>query len=425
MTNQSSFNRAITLSLLFIFMFTFACRSSTDPDPEPEPEEIIGEQELAIEVASSDREPLTGYNIDIDGPTSASSDNVSESTFVLTDLASGEYSVTVEKDGFITGQIAFTLDVPEDISDSFFATRSIFIREKTPPVTINNNEDTSVATAPSEDPDGEGATIFDIPAGSFPDEVLDEDGNVSMSVTRMRTNQITQTDDEIVLDEFAFDPSGFELNNPISMSFFVAIDTDFFEGASYALQPGNIPLTVVDDPAAIQSASKIYGHQNHQNVGSLFLTAPRSATVVSPLTTLVMIKSQIDAGGGGASGFSMDFTDETSFNVVQSLTSECGAPNTLSFTEDIGPAADQTEERNLFSRFTTDIPEFVANKSYSKTETARQDRRIQQTAEIKSRTLTVTTFRGQTQVNSSTLTFNMDEVKFGAELLPCHDSGGN
>lgn len=222
-----------------------------------------GETELTIEVVGEDDSALTDYDIAIDGPTSVSESGVTNSQYTFTDLASGTYSITITKDGYIVAETETDVELSEETSAGYSSEVIVVLTEREPPVTVNSNEDTMVETAPSRSPGTSGAlTELEIPAGTFPDDVVAEDETVQVSVTRYRPNRVRSNGEGTVQNVFALEPSGVELNNPVEMDIPVALPEGLFAGAakatglaaaneidgiSFVLMPGNIPVELVEE----------------------------------------------------------------------------------------------------------------------------------------------------------------------------------
>lgn len=244
--------KIVPLFIIVGLTLAVGCSTSTDSDPdpepptrEPEPVERVGDKELTVSVIDrGDDTGLTGFNIEITGPVSASAENVSSSEFVLEDLESGEYTIAVTRDGYVEASITETFEVPEEESADFFAGATISLRELTPPVKVDNSEATTVKTGK---PDAEDATeeeevTLAIPANTFPAEVVNEDGSVDISVTRARPAEATRGESGGQLSESLILSPAAQLNDTVSITIPIR-DVEGLEGVEYVLQPGNIPLT--------------------------------------------------------------------------------------------------------------------------------------------------------------------------------------
>lgn len=235
---QHSHKLITILIISLLIMFVYACGSTTDSD-EPDSIVIEGVRELVIVVTDRQYNPLSGFDIEIDGPTSASESGVSDESFVLTDLKSGKYTINVSLVGYVSATITADIELSDEISETYLGTEVVSLSPLSPPVTVDNSDDVTVFTAPSQEPGyGNVETEISIPAGSFPDDLLDEDGNIEIRATRSSPNQITPEGTGTVQDFFDFEPDGVELNNEIEL----VIIIDSYEGIPYVLQPGDIPL---------------------------------------------------------------------------------------------------------------------------------------------------------------------------------------
>ena len=243
------------LSVLIIALLAYSCSTSSDepnPDPEPEPPpreeepvDRVGDRELTIIVIDRDDESeLTGYSIEIEGPVSASEEGVASEEFVLTDIVSGEYTITVTLDGYVAATVTESYELPEEESDDFIAETVISLRQMSAPVQVSNNESTTVRTGkPDVDDEAEEdeEVTLQISADTFPADVVEEDGSVNISVTRARPAQVTRDDTGQVNESLILTPATV-LNNPVEITIPMR-NIEGLENVKYVLQPGNIPLT--------------------------------------------------------------------------------------------------------------------------------------------------------------------------------------
>lgn len=293
MTNlKSLYFWAFTITLFVSFAVFSACQSTTEPEPpiEPEPIERVGERTFTFTVIDrKSEEELTGYNIDIAGPVTASETNVSTAQFILADVESGEYTITVSLNGYVNSEITEVLEVPEETSADYAGQTTISLRETTPPVTVDNTVATTVQTGEPDEEDAteEEAVTLEIPANTFPADVVNEDGTVDISVTRAKPADTDQTDDGLSSESIILTPAA-TLNNPVTITIPIR-DIEGLENLTYALQPGNIPL--VPDGSGNLVATITPDHSSNgfspANINTnATLTNFQEYKVISPNTTL-------------------------------------------------------------------------------------------------------------------------------------------
>lgn len=276
MTKIIKSKKIIFTSIVALLFISYACSDTVDVITYDSPEFTIqGERELIVSVNSSDGQALTGYDIIIDGPTSASQSGVSQSTFLFTDLATGEYTITASRDGYVSSSINLEINLPSDDTESYFNEAELFMRERAPSVVVNNNGESVIETAPSDAEGQEGQTVsMMIPAGAFPQDAVDGEGNINISVTRSVPSQIDNEYNEgSTQDIFDFEPAGLELNEDIEIDIPVAMseqmaaslgisssDSGSDNGINFVLQPGNIPVELVEEnskSASVTSGSSL------------------------------------------------------------------------------------------------------------------------------------------------------------------------
>lgn len=251
-------NKITALSLILFVGLFFACQTSTSPEePGVEPPEIPdGERAMVIDVTDRDGVSLTGYNIEITGPTSVTASNVGESSFRFDDLESGDYTVLITRDDYLNARLSIQVELPGDRTEEYFIQDIASLAKKAPPVLIRNDEESSVETDSSDEGAAEDEKmVMSIPANSFPANVQDADGNVQVRVSRAAPSQFTQgSGGGVVSDEIIMEPAGVTLNQPVK----ITIPINATPGVQYVLQPGNIPLTQISGKraASVSSASQ-------------------------------------------------------------------------------------------------------------------------------------------------------------------------
>ncbi len=263
MTKIIKSRKVIFTSIVALLFISYACSDTVDVITYDSPEFTFeGERELLVSVNSSDGQALTGYDIVIDGPTSSSQSGVSQSTFTFTDLATGEYTITASRDGYVSSSINLEINLPSDDTESYYNEAELFMRERTPSVMVNNNAESVIETAPSDAEGEEGQNIsLTFPAGTFPQNAVDGDGNISISVTRSVPSQIDNEYNEgTTQDILDFEPADLELNEEVEIDIPVSISDQLVaslgisspnsgsdNGISFVLQPGNIPVELVEE----------------------------------------------------------------------------------------------------------------------------------------------------------------------------------
>tara|TARA_R100001143_G_C3361083_1_gene135884 strand:- start:6284 stop:7501 length:1218 start_codon:yes stop_codon:yes gene_type:complete len=405
MTNKRAlFTRTLTLFLLAMLTFLAACKTSTDPDPEPpiepEPIERVGTKELTINVINRDDETdLTGFSIEIEGPVTASETNVSTAQFTLSDVVSGEYTITVSRSGFVNSQVTEELEVPEEVSSDYNAETTISMRATTPPVQVTNNEDSTVQTGQPDEEDAEEdeAVTLQIPANTFPANVVKEDGTVDISVTRAKPSEAQQSDEGLVAESLILTPEA-ELNNPVTITIPIR-DIAGLEDAEYVLQPGNIPISrdgsgnLVATITPDRSTSD--GFDQTSNFNGL-----------SPIRIFRQYRVTIP---------NYRVTETDGFTDFRLLSSQCG--QALNVNYDIPGVTIPI----LIQVFGNDYRRFRTNRFQPVTVAAVPNRIVTIQARNATRTLTLT--RGNTEV--STVTVNRAVVQTANPItVACHNSGG-
>jgi len=270
-------NKLIVASLLSFIFISYACSDTVDVLTFDTPELVIeAERQLLVTVNTSGGQSLTGYDITIEGPTSASESGVGESTYLFTNLSTGDYTITASRDGYVTASVDVEIVLPQNETESYYNEAELFLRERAPFVVANNNEDNVIQTGPSDAEGVEGETVsMSIPAGAFPQDAVDEDGNISISLTRSVPSQVDTEFEGAASDIFDFAPDGLDLNEEIELEIPIAIPAQLVaslgiasgpynansgHGISYVLQPGNIPVELVEDNGSNSAISGDSGY---------------------------------------------------------------------------------------------------------------------------------------------------------------------
>ena len=203
-----------------LWILVISCADTVDTIRYENPPSLIDvKRQLTVSVESIEKEPLTNFGILIDGPVSASTISVTESSYILDEITSGRYSISITKEGYLSTAITRDILVPEDVSSSFSVDVTIRLNEVEPPVTVDADEDATVDVAPSSSSASEGElTTLTVPANSFPEELVDESGQVEISVTRSTPSDVIQTQDGVVQDIFTFDFPNVDETYPITFN---------------------------------------------------------------------------------------------------------------------------------------------------------------------------------------------------------------
>lgn len=230
------------LPALFLVLFAGSCADTVDTIRYENPPSLVDvKRELVVFVEDVDKSPLVNFDIVIEGPVSANVTGISESSFTLEELASGTYTITLIKEGFLQSSISREILVPDDVSSSFSVEVTIRLKEVEPPVVVDNDADTSVDVAPSSASTSEGqTTTIDIPANSFPEELANEEGDIEISVTRSTPSDVIETSDGVVQDIFTFDFPAVEETYPITFNQPIGISI-----------PVNLPASILESINAV------------------------------------------------------------------------------------------------------------------------------------------------------------------------------
>lgn len=409
--------RLATISLLLFVTLIYACQTSTEPEPEPEPEpripvpvETVGDKEFTFTIIHrGTEEELTGYDIDIDGPVSASASGVSTAQFTLEDVVSGEYTITVSLDGFVDVTVTEELEVPEVVSVDYFAETTISLREMTPPVKVNNSEASTVKTGKpdAEDAEDDEEVTMQVPANTFPANVVNPDGTVDISVTRTKPSQITQSDDGLVRESIVLTPAT-TLNSPVAITVPIRVIPGL-EDAEYVLLPGNIPLNQVGSgnlEASIQTGVSTDGPVAYQTFeAEIDRFQEYKVALVSSFVTSTKGFSASRNIGNGQCNAAIDFD-----YLVQGIASRLSS-NTFT-AEDIDAA-------NRLMTF-IDLTRYVSDKVVTINIPA-DDGILRASARNETRTYDISL-----SDESYSLTVNLPFVQTNEpQRVSCHDGGGS
>ena len=226
----------------------------TAPEPPVESERI-----LAVNVTDASGTDLTGYDINITGPTQISATGVAQPQFVFSNLANGIYSITIERDQYVTDSVSEIVVLPADEANSYYNEVTVVLYERSEPVSVNNATGGTVSTAVAkrEGISGQTASIT-FPGNAFPSGLEDENGNVNFSMTRAASGRLNNSFPEgTVIDFFDFQPSDFDLNEEAEIEFPLNIPAELAGAAGniqFVLQPGNIPVELIEEAGKFKTA---------------------------------------------------------------------------------------------------------------------------------------------------------------------------
>jgi len=373
--------------LILLPLLIYACSDGVTPLDLPDAE-ITTEQQIQINVTNVTGEPLTGYNLSIDGPTTLDRKDVGESSFIFKDLAEGNYSISIEKDGYVPAESVAEVELLGGEAISHYDEINIVLQERSQPVMLNNRDGGVIRTAPSGEQDIFGEMIeLSFSAGALPDELADESGWVQISADRILPSGIDEEFEGTVQSYLRFDPLITDLNEPVTIE--IPVKKSSYDGPelTYTLQPGNIPLEVVDSPGtnAETRAKSGRGQQMRANAPGL----QNRAVVVN-----VKVRQ------------SVNWTD---FEVLEE--GGCGESFSVNHTVtsgDAGPLA--MEHSNLAAKLSGQ--EYTLEKNFN----GIPDKEI--TVEARNR---VRTFTVEDEVSE----LNVNPIQFRKTLTDCHNSGGN
>lgn len=385
--------RPLTILLL---VAVFGCSENVDTITYETPQvSEEGETELTIEVIDAEDAAVTGYDIAIEGPTTVSESGVGSSAYTFTDLQSGTYSITITKEGYLEAETEAEVELPEEATGGFSSEVLVVLTKKTPPVKVDNSQDTTVETAPSNNPGEEGlTTTLNIPAGSFPDDVVNEDGTVDLSVTRSNPNNVIETEEGTVDDVILFDPEGTELNNPIEVSIPIEVPQELEGNIQYVLMPGNIPLELTENAQSAMVAAGSAGYQ-----------AVKKGTAEIEILGEYYVVADVEVRQSGAT-----FTEPV---VVE--TSGCGEGVDAEYSIDVVPPG------QAIQRFVSGYAKNSRTVTKSLSKNGVEGLKITVRGQHKTKTITLLDGDGNTILEE---TVNLPAIRLTVETSNCHNSGG-
>jgi len=249
---------------LFTLLLFAACKETVTNITYDTPElPVEVERTLTVKVTDALGNDLTGYDINITGPTQISATDVAEPQFVFDNLADGSYSITVQRNQYVTDSINEAVVLPAEESESYYNEVNMVLYERSEPVTVNNAAGGTVSTAVAyrEGITGQTASIT-FPGNAFPADLQDDNGNVNFSLTRAAPATLNNSFPEgTVIDYFDFQPSDFDLNEEAEIEFPISIPDEMAGNAGsvqFVLQPGNIPVELTEETGKIETAQGVF-----------------------------------------------------------------------------------------------------------------------------------------------------------------------
>ncbi len=181
-------NRLFPMILLLAMVMVSSCNDPVGTITLETPEIPDGARELTIRATDSKNAPISGFNLQITGPTSVSA-TVPGSEYVFTNLASGLYTIVITKSGYVGDSFQLPVVLPTNPKVDFKATAVVKATQLATPVPVSNATGGTVqAPGPSNAGPRSQPTQVSIPAGAIPGT-----GSTQVSVTHTAPVPITQT----------------------------------------------------------------------------------------------------------------------------------------------------------------------------------------------------------------------------------------
>lgn len=391
---------------LFLAVVMYGCSDAVGTIEYTTPPVVPGERVLSIKVENPAGQPVTGYDLSIAGPTTASVSNVGSATYNFSNLNSGEYTITATRSGYVEGAVREQIELPADISSNFRGEVKVVLTPRAPAQPVSNASGATIQTAPA--PGSAQATItLNIPPNAFPASALDASGNVNVGLSRAKAGATTTTSQEgsTPSDIFDFEPSGVTLNIPIE----AALELDI---------PANLNLATTQltlegqDGAIIQlvpdgsTASKTFVNED----GELMATRRFVFSINRLQRYALIVPIRITTTSGW-----------TNFRNVASSPS-CGAGVNAVYNFSRGVL--NTLQLNYMTSFTNfPLSDLNINPNYSDSYTVEGVQGVRSVVSARNRTQTRSFVQGSTTLAS--FTFNVNTVEFRVTTTNCHNSGGN
>jgi len=181
-------NRLFPMILLLAMVMVSSCSDPVGTITLESPEIPDGARELVIRATDSKGASISGFNLQITGPTTANA-TVSGAEYVFTNLASGLYTIVITKSGYVGDSFQLPVVLPTNPKVDFKASAVVKATQLTPPVPISNATGGTVQSpGPSNTGPRSQPTQVSIPAGAIPGA-----GTTQVSVTQTAPVPITQT----------------------------------------------------------------------------------------------------------------------------------------------------------------------------------------------------------------------------------------
>ncbi|REL33815.1 carboxypeptidase regulatory-like domain-containing protein [Rhodohalobacter sp. SW132] len=359
-------------------------------------QEIENEQQLLINVVDVNENSITGYTLDIEGPVSHHQSGVTKSTFALDNLQDGTYKITVKKEGYLDAETDITVDLPGKDVTSHYDEVSLVLQQRADTQVIDYREGGIIRTAPSVENEifGEPITLSFSPY-ALPSSLADETGHVQISANRIIPTDIDETYEGTVQSYIIFDNGIGELNESVSIEIPMQIASEYAGELTYTLQPGNIPLEIVE--------SSVSGSNEMQNKGS----RGRQMRAKAPGLQNYAVVANLQVRQ------SVSWTD---FKVVEQ--GGCEEDVTVSYTLESGDAKTLAQQHsNLASK--------LSGQTYTLDKTFKGVPFKKVTIEVRNkiREFTVRELPSKTEIEHSEV--QEKPIQFRTILKDCHNSGGS
>lgn len=399
-------NKLSLLTGMLLAVVMYGCSDSvgtinyTTPPVEP------GERVLTIRVESAAGAALTGYDLNITGPTSASVSNVGSSTYAFSNLNNGEYTITATRTGYVEGAVREQIELPADIGADFRGEVKVVLTPRAPAQPVSNASGATVQTAPAPGTTT-ATTTLTIPPNAFPASVLDANGNVNIGVTRAKAGATTQTSqaNSTPADVFDFEPSGVTLNAPVEAELEVNLPANLSaSGLEMVLEGAD--GTILTLTPANTSVSKTFVNED----GELMAVVRVRALISRFQQYSLVLAVRVTRTNGW-----------TNYRTVASSPS-CGAGVNAVYNFSRG-AINATQQDYLSLLTNMSLSDITTNNQYSATKNVEGIPGTRSIVRARNRTQTIAFVRGNTTLSS--VTFNLNIVEFTVDNTACHNSGGN
>lgn len=404
------FNNRLVMGLMLAVVL-YGCKESVGTIDFVTPPSENGQRVLTINVTSNTGTTLTGYDVNITGPTTASATNVSGS-YQLTNLGSGVYSIRVSLNGYIERVTQVNVQLPAEDVDYLSAT-TVILTQRAPTQPVNNTTGGTVQTGSSSA--AQSTITATIPPNAFPASALDSNGNVNFGVTRARaSDDISDIFPGAVPTEiFWFEPRGVTLLEPIQVSIEMDLPQSVIDSGlpiSFLGEDGSVIFGTI---TGVSSEISFKGPGVPEIMRSGFVSAPLQILQSMTPQPICPNKASYDSIQS-----CLDTTENGYSSYTTVATFSCGAGGNATYSI---PRQNPSEEVIANFSFGTniDLVAYVnrAQFSESKTVTAIPGTR----ASVRARHATeIYRF-----VDGLVYTLNQDTIEFVIERSNCHNSGGS